>query len=79
VQICWRKKIVSSRATVACYLDAAAPADVLRMRLEKRTKERDEEEKECDAAIKTAEILKRKITELEAAGNVWSLWCSIFF
>ena len=59
-----------TRGTVAGNGDAGAPPDVLKLRVEKRTKERDEAEKERDAAIKTAESLKRKITELEAATKV---------
>ena len=58
-----------TRATVAGN-DAGAPDEVLQLRVQKRTKERDEAEKERDAAIKEAELLKRKIAELEAASKV---------
>ena len=58
-----------TRATVAGN-DAGAPEEVLHLRVQKRTKERNEAEKERDAAIKEAELLKRKIAELEAASKV---------
>ena len=67
------RTVTVTRATVAGN-DAGAPEEVLHLRVQKRTKERDEAEKERDAAIKAAETLKREIEELEAAAK---MLCSI--
>ena len=58
-------------------VDGNAPAnpELLQLRVEKRTRERDQALKEAEAALKEAEALKRKIAELEA--TVLHRACSI--
>ena len=55
------RDIATTRSAIAS--DGAAPAEVLLMRVEKRTQERDE-------AMKSLEILQRKIADLESAAKV---------
>jgi len=55
------RDIATTRSAIAS--DGAAPAEVLLMRVEKRTQERDE-------AMKSLEKLQRKIADLESAAKV---------
>ena len=55
--------------------NGAANPELLQLRVEKRTRERDQALKEAEAALKEAEALKRKIAELEA--TVLHRACSI--
>jgi hypothetical protein len=57
-QIASPKRITTTRSAIAG--DGAAPVEVLQKRVEKRTQERDE-------AMKSLEMLKRKVADMEAA------------
>jgi hypothetical protein len=58
------KNLKAARSTVA--RNRYAPANVLNMLLEERSRERDEAEKERDTEINRLEALKRKMADLDA-------------
>jgi hypothetical protein len=62
------KNLKTIRSTVARNRDA--PANVLKMLLEERQRQRDEAKKEHDTAVKELEALKCKIADLEACAKV---------